>query len=47
MWDAAGERDQVQAEWGGARLRISMTAEAFFLQYFPECGSVSDGLRKG
>jgi hypothetical protein len=47
MWDAAGECDQVQAEWGGARLRISITAEAFFLQYFPECGAESDGLRKG
>jgi hypothetical protein len=47
MWDAAGERDQVRAEWGGARLRISITGASVFFQYFPECGCELDGLRKG
>jgi hypothetical protein len=34
MWDAADERDQVEVEWGGARLRISIIGQALFSSVF-------------
>jgi hypothetical protein len=34
MWDAADEREQVEAEWGGARSRMSIIGQALFSAVF-------------
>jgi hypothetical protein len=34
MWDAADERDQVEAEWGSARSRMSIIGQALFSSVF-------------
>jgi hypothetical protein len=38
---------KIRPKQGGARSRISISGQGFFLQYFPQRGAESDGRRKG